>query len=298
MPTVWFNYFFYKMINKKHILLAIFFSLPLFLRAQNLPSNKTDETIFKECLQTIKNAGNKENGMVTAAKYFLEVPYVAATLETKEREEQLVVNLRSLDCMTLVENCLALNLTAQVDTADFETFKQKLQSVRYRNGIIDGYPSRLHYTSDWIFDNEKAGVLKDKTKSCGGEILPLSIDFMSTHPESYPYLQKHPETIEVMKQFEDSINKRTYYYIPKEKIEKNSKKIQDGDIICFVTSVKGLDISHLGIAYRKNGMLTFIHASSNAKKVIINPESIADYCAKQKKNKGIMIARTVSISQK
>ena len=224
------------------------------------------------------------------ALYFLGTPYVSSTLEINETE-QLVVNLRELDCMTLVENCLALTQTVRSGSMTYNHFTQKLQRIRYRGGIIDGYPSRLHYTSDWITDNVAKQILSDKTKGLGGKSMQFNLNFMSTHPESYNALKNHPDDIAKMQQIEKKVNRRTYYFIPKNEIPGNEKLIQNGDIICFVTSIEGLDISHLGIAYRKNGMLTFIHASSQAHKVIVNSESIAGYCAKMKRNTGIMVLR-------
>ncbi len=245
-----------------------------------------DRQIVEDILNEIK--GNKEHSLLVPALHLLNTPYVASTLEIND-DEQLIVNLRELDCMTFVDNCIALQLTAQSDSADFNRFRKNLQTIRYRKGIINGYPSRLHYTSDWIDDNVKKGLLENKTQTYGGIICPLYVDFMSTHPESYPHLSKHPEEVEMMREVEKAINQRTHYYIPKEKISENERLIQTGDIICFVTSVKGLDISHLGIAYRQGEKLTFIHASSTAKKVIINQESLNDYCQKIKSNKGLMI---------
>ncbi len=229
-----------------------------------------------------------ENLMVKTALYFLETPYVASTLEINNTE-QLVVNLRELDCMTFVENCIALTKTVCSDTLTFDRFTRELQKIRYRGGVIDSYPSRLHYTSDWITDNIAKQIISDRTKEIGGKPLQFTLKFMSTHPESYNALKNNPEYIARMQQVENAVNQRTYSYIPKNEIRKIENLIRDGDIICFVTSIDGLDISHLGIAYRKNGMLTFIHASTLANKVIVNPESIADYCAKMKRNSGIMV---------
>ena len=252
-----------------------------------------DRQIFDSYLKRYSHStiSSLDSQLVQTALFFLGAPYEASTLEVNE-EEQLVINLQAFDCMTFVENCMALSRTVCSKHPDFDTFKKELQTIRYRNGLIDGYISRLHYTSDWITDNQKKGILEDKTQISGGIILPMHINFISTHPQAYNYLSKHPEDIEKIKQIEDSINSYTYYYIPKEKIKDCEKQIKSGDIICFVTSIPGLDISHLGIAYRKNGMLTFIHASTSAQKVIINPISIADYCKNIKSNKGIMVLGT------
>ena len=47
------------------------------------------------------------NLMVYVARQFLDLPYVAKTLENNDRE-RLVVNLRQLDCTTYVEIVLAI----------------------------------------------------------------------------------------------------------------------------------------------------------------------------------------------
>ena len=50
---------------------------------------------------------------------------------------------------------------------------------------------------------------------------------------------------------EKEINLRPHYYVPKQEIDKCSFRIKNGDILCFVTSIKGLDVTHVGIAYWK-----------------------------------------------
>ena len=32
----------------------------------------------------------------------------------------------------------------------FDDYKAELEKIRYRDGVIDGYASRLHYFCDWI----------------------------------------------------------------------------------------------------------------------------------------------------
>ena len=285
------NYYLYNMNIKIYILFSgILCSSFVSAQTHVFSDECKNKQIFDSYLK--KNShltiSSLNSQVVQTAMFFLDTPYVASTLEVNE-EEQLVINLQTFDCMTFVENCMALSRTVCSKDADFDTFKKELQTIRYRNGSIEGYTSRLHYTSDWITDNQKKGILEDKTQISGGIILPMHINFMSTHPQAYNHLSKHPESIEKMRQIEDAINSHTYYYIPKEKIKDCEKQIKSGDIICFVTSIQGLDISHLGIAYRKNGILTFIHASATAQKVIIDPLSIADYCKSIKSNKGIMV---------
>ena len=55
--------------------------------------------------------------------------------------------------------------------------------------------------------------------------------------------------------------------------------------------MKGLDISHVGIVCRERDMLTFIHASTVQKRVIVNEEPLQEYVQGIKRNCGIMIVR-------
>ena len=193
--------------------------------------------------------------MVETARFFLGTPYVAGTLE--EEPETLVINLHGLDCMTLVENTAAL-----------------AWSVKHRLAY-DGYVS----------------VLKDVTKEIGGQSLKLDLSFMSTHPDSYKQLKGNPGRIAVMTAKEKEISARPHYYIPQDEINEHAGQIRNGDIVCFVTTVKGLDISHVGIVCRERDMLTFIHASTVQKRVIVNEEPLQEYVQGIKRNCGIMIVR-------
>ena len=121
--------------------------------AQTNPDSVIAERFFRTA---VKNP--IDSTMVEAALYFRETPYVAGTLERTD-EEELVVNLHELDCMTLVENCLALSRTMQLPSPNYNSFEQELRQIRYRKGFINGYTSRLHYTTDWIFDNVEKEII-------------------------------------------------------------------------------------------------------------------------------------------
>jgi hypothetical protein len=230
---------------------------------------------------------------IQSALFFLETPYIAGTLDRAGKEE-LVVNLREMDCVTLVENCLAFSRTIQSSSPDWDSFVRELQQIRYRNGIIDGYASRLHYTTDWIFDNIGKGIFEDVTNALGGSKFTANVYYMSENYQLYKHLAGDPEAVRQIKQTEQTINARSnYYYIPKREIAQHQSRIKNGDIICFTTSIPGLDISHIGIAYWNGRQLTFIHASTSAKKVIVNPEPLIDYCNQIRTNTGIMVLRPI-----
>ncbi len=56
--------------------------------------------------------------MLEIGKFFLGTPYVVGTLETK-RGEHLVVNLREFDCVTFVENVVALAWLCEIPAKIF-----------------------------------------------------------------------------------------------------------------------------------------------------------------------------------
>ena len=129
--------------------------------------------------------------MIHTALFFRGTPYVASTLE--KEPEGLVVNLRELDCTTFAETVLALSRTLREEKTTFENFCENLQQLRYRDGTIHDYTDRLHYMTDWFYENERKGIVKDMGREIGGASLPLDLSFISTHPDSYKQLKNHPE---------------------------------------------------------------------------------------------------------
>jgi len=229
--------------------------------------------------------------IIEVGKSFLGTEYVAHTLE-QDGEEQLVINLTGLDCTTFLETSLALSRCIKSGTTDFEDYKNELTFIRYRDGKIDKYPSRLHYFSDWIYDNIKKGIVEDVTKSIGGEEISFNVNYMSTHPESYKHLIENPIFIPVIKKQEEEISKRTYHYIPKTKVKYIDKKIETGDLIAITSSVKGLDIYHVGFAIKmENGRIHFLHAPQVGADVQITSEPLDEYLMKIKRHTGIIVLR-------
>lgn len=228
--------------------------------------------------------------IIEMGKTFLGTEYVAHTLE-QSGEETLVINLRGLDCVSFCENSLVFARCIKKGKPTFDQYKAELQYIRYRGGVLDRYPSRLHYFSDHIFDNEKKGVWKNVTKSIGSVPFRKTVNFMSTHPESYPQLKQHPDFVMIIRKQEEAISKRAMFHIPKEEVARVADKIQSGDVIAITSDIPGMDIAHTGIAIRQNGALHFMHAPITGSKVTITTKTLAEYLAGNKKQLGIMVAR-------
>ena len=162
------------------------------LQDNRIEYTEEDRIIFERYVQAMNGKKQLALGelIIETARFFMETPYVAATLEREP--EHLVVNLRELDCTTLVENVIALVRTIKGTTPSFEMFCTQLQQIRYREHVINNYTDRLHYLTDWIYENSLKNLVRDETKAIGGQPYRLNLNFMSTHPDSYMQLKSNP----------------------------------------------------------------------------------------------------------
>lgn len=246
----------------------------------------TNEKIFDAVLSQVKDKSGLSTGELALeiAKCFQGTPYVAGTLE-KEPEE-LRVYLDSTDCILFVEMCCSFALTVKSGKPSYQMLCDTIRGMRYRDGEVDGYASRIHYTSEWLQQNAKRGICTEITDSFGGVPLPQDFSFMSRHPDSYFQLKDNPDNVRKIAEMEGRLNRLSYSFIPQEAISRAD--IHDGDIICFVSKVPGLDIAHVALACTVDGEMHFIHASSRAGKVITESRSLQEYA-----ENGIRVARLI-----
>ena len=282
------------------VLLILFFSFTQLLSQHRMAID--DETIcnekfvfaISETLHTLPI-----NKIITElGKTFIGTPYEANTLEVKETES-LIINLRVLDCVSFYENTLALARCIKQKKYSFDEYKKELQLIRYRNGKIDGYSSRLHYTSDYFYNNQEKGILKLVTREVAPiDIvikIPMPLDYMTTHRDLYNGLSDNEQFAKMMF-FEDILSKRNIYYLPKVELKEFEANILSGDILGFTTNVKGLDVAHTGIAYRdEDGILKLLHAPNVGERVSITKQSLVDYIKNNSKFTGLIIARAVNL---
>ena len=93
------------------------------------------------------------------ARGFCGIPYVAKTLEN-DSKENLVVNLRQLDCTTYVENVLAVYECVKHNRTSYADYLHFLRRIRYVDGNVD-YSARQHYFTEWIEENTKDGFVRE-----------------------------------------------------------------------------------------------------------------------------------------
>lgn len=258
-------------------------------------ADEQDRASIEKWLQEAVSLSKDSCRTLHFAKKMLGVPYVAGTLDGNE-EEQLVVLVDSLDCTTFVETVLAFCIADKRGERDYEGFKKALTQIRYRDGILNGYTSRLHYFSDWIRNNEQMGFVKECTSETAcSQPKELWLDFMTTHVDSYLPMKKNPELVKEMASHEKNWQGTVVSYIPKEKLNlpPEGLKIKDGDVLALVTNIKGLDVVHVGFAFWKDNQLHLLHASSSAKKVIEDPKTQYESSKNTKAHIGLRAIRFV-----
>lgn len=278
-------------------MLALALQAPVAAAAQGVAQgNISQESVQKygELSKVLKANQQKSvpELMIIVAKQMLGTEYVAGTLE--KVPEQLVVSLTQTDCILFVESCLAMALNAKKGIFHPDSLCATIQSLRYRDGKVDGYASRIHYTSEWIRQGESRGIFREITDVLSGDNLSgQRFSYMSEHSDAYRQLKGNPAEVDRIAKMEASLNQHTdYFVIPKEAVSKMEHLLKDGDILGFNSTVKGLDIAHVALVYHKeNGQVGFIHASQADGKVVIDEKSIADYVNSRKSNNGIRIVR-------
>ncbi len=282
----------YKIQTNIIIFLLSLISFSAFSQKREISITNEDEEIIYDIFNKFSEDKNLSTGelIIKIGHYFLETPYLAHTLEINS-DERLVVNLREMDCTTFAENCLALARTVKNTSPDQNTFFDELRTIRYRSGLIDRYPSRLHYFSDWIYENARKKIVTNITAKSGGISKKIELNFMSAHPDSYSHLRMHPEFISEISKQEKTISKRQFKFIPESKLRKYEKKIKNGDIIGISTDIAGMDIMHVVIAFWKNDKLHILHASQSNGKVLVSEETLYEYLINSKKATGLVIAR-------
>ena len=225
----------------------------------------------------------------------LGITYVGGLLDEPDTE-QLVVTLAGSDCVIYVEMSLAMAMTTLQARTTYDAFRENLKFIRYRDGEIDGYPSRLHYFSDWLLTNQEKGLL---TILFQEDTLPAiePPDFMTRRRENYRHLADDDAMFDKIRAMEehhaDRLSDRRLAYIPQDRIPEFEDRFRTGDILAFVTTIEGLDITHTGLVKMDGDRAGFYHASMTGS-VIVDPATIHEYTMSRRNVNGIVIARLQS----
>jgi hypothetical protein len=222
-------------------------------------------------------------------------PYLEGSLDTGP-PESLVVRLDGFDCVTFIETTLALARGILAGDPTYAGFARRLAELRYRDGTLQGYCSRLHYFTEWMADNENRGLVERIDDTLGGRRLADTIDFMSTHRSSYDRLATNDSLYACVQAMEDALQAqqqaRPVRFVPQDSIRAVYDRLRAGDIVGIATSIDGLDIAHTGLVYAppdEGPERGFLHASLSDG-VVVLPD-LQRYIQKIDHQIGIVIAR-------
>src|SRR5216117_1776852 len=224
--------------------------------------------------------------------------YKHFTLEIDNRVESPSVNFNGMDCWTFFE--IALSFARMLNEPESNWTPERLlyyiELDRYRGGQCTGdYLSRLHYLEDWLYDNDRRGLVEDLTRDLGGRSVPHSAREMSTGWRHYRYLASNRSLLGPLGRMEANVSSQPLYEIPKSQVAQIEPKLRSGDIIGIISrDRKGVySTAHVGLALRtSDGVLHFMHASSpsNYGRVIVD-EELSKYLYRYRSDSGILVAR-------
>jgi Protein of unknown function (DUF1460) len=224
--------------------------------------------------------------------------YKHFTLEIDNRIESPSVNFQGVDCWTFFE--IALSFARMLNEPESNWTPERLlhyiELDRYRGGECTGdYLSRLHYLEDWLYDNNRRGLVEDLTRDLGGRSVPHSAREMTVGWRHYRYLAANRSLLGPLARMEANVSSRPLYEIPKDRVAGIESKLRSGDIIGIISrDGRGLrSTAHVGLALRtKDGVLHFMHASSpsNYGRVVVDSE-LSKYLYRYRSDSGILVAR-------
>src|SRR5205823_5970643 len=158
--------------------------------------------------------------------------YKHFTLEVDNRVESPSVNFQGMDCWTFFE--IALSFARMLDERETSwtptTLLRNIELDRYRGGECTGdYLSRLHYLEDWLYDNNRRGLLQDLTRSLGGVSVPHAAQEMTHGWHHYRYLTHNRSLLRPLAQMEARVSSRPLYEIPKSRVARIELQLRSGD---------------------------------------------------------------------
>lgn len=188
------------------------------------------EGIFNRS-HAVRAAGESVVTAAIVSDALLGTPYKANTLVgSTTTPEQLVVDLRGLDCFTFIDNVEALR---RAD--NYPDYVRELVKIRYASGKLD-FNHRHHFFTDWV--QGKGTRIRDVTGELGS-VSRLSVKHLNTKSDGTSFIQGLPSV------------SRMITYLPNTAItDETMNRLQEGDYIGAYSQTPGLDVSHVGVFLR------------------------------------------------
>jgi hypothetical protein len=217
---------------------------------------------------------------VDIGKRFLGRPYRGNMLSLGN-PEKLITSLDAFDCVTFLENSLAIKYSNGVDSL----YLKALKHVRYAGDSIQ-YEKRYHYFSDAMHSLGFPLIIDPKHSTT--QIKDFS--FLTT------YLKNNSNQsidFNLLSSREQRLAKRVFQFTAVADLPSLLPLVQSGDLVAFVTKNPHLDFLHTGILVSERNIIRLLHASQDKKQVVLSKESLEAYLKSHPKFIGICIFRPI-----
>jgi len=235
------------------IIMLIFTIIPSKKRYYKMSIEKIDQDIRRISADNL----TIEEKLTYYSERFLKAPYdinCQGDGPNARYEQQPLLNLKKVNCMTYCEIVLALSLSEY-----YEEMFNILQHLRYYKGII-GMATRNHYTmADWLPAN--SWCLDDVTQQIGGKDT-TQLSRIISHRKFFE--GKGITDIPVYMPDQEI----TIDYVPLKKLKKHTAQLNSGDIVALIQDMPGIFSAHMLLIIKKDDFVFFRHASRKAEKVI------------------------------
>jgi len=227
--------------------------------------------------------------IVRVAEAALGRPYADAP--AADGAEVVNINVSAFECVSFVESSLAMARCIWQGTPTATCFSKEVVTIRYRDGRIDGYPSRLHYFEDWMGNNARRGHMALMGNELGGEPVVRHTAYMTSHPAYFPPL-RDADVFARIQAMERQLSTQPQIIVMREMVGAIEPRLMDGDIIAVTTRRANILVRHAGLVQLgPDHTVHLLHASSARHKVTRTKETLAEYINRRPEREGIIVAR-------
>ncbi len=230
---------------------------------RSAPLKTLDLAALRGLLRGLDRRASPGERVAAASRTLLGRPYRACPLVgSAATPEVFCASLAGFDCVSYVETAFALALSR-----DPRQFLDWLRRIRYRGGVV-AWRRRHHYLTGWIAANARAGLLR-RVHLPGPEVV------RARRLDAVPGLP--PRRLQLR-----CLPKRAFWRV--------RDAVRDGDILCFASTKRNLDVFHAGIAAWSGGELRLWHAARSRGRVV--EQDLAGFLA-DNTMAGVIVARPV-----
>lgn len=227
-------------------------------------------------IQEIRN----NHDLTRVSLQFLGKPYRANALSSSN-PEVLIADLASFDCVTFIENSLALAHSAGVDSV----YQKVLVHFRYAGDSVQ-YEKRYHYFSDAM-------------RQLGYPLLGTR-DMLQKFPKSFSFLSNYLASkqlgqinLSLLRSRENQLAQNDFYYTPNALIDRLLPLLKSGDLVGLVSKNPAIDFLHTGMIFRKDGKVYLLHASQELKRVMVSKQTLNEYLKTHRQFIGVSAFRPI-----